>query len=68
MLKAEDLGEYFRIKADNRNLNYKKYYSEGQSNNFKGEYNSNITHRLDVEEMKKLLLKLPEVQNEINDQ
>jgi len=68
MIKTEDFGEYYRIRADNRDLNYKKYFSEGQSNNLEGEYNSENTLRLDVDEMKKLLLELPEVQKEINDQ
>ena len=68
MIKTEDFGEYYRIRSDNRDLNYKKYFSEGQSNNLEGEYNSENTLRLDVDEMKKLLLKLPEVQKEINDQ
>ena len=68
MLNAEDLGEYYRIRADNRDLNYKKYFSEGQPNKLKGEYNSDNTHRLDIEGMKKLLLKIPEVQKEINGQ
>ena len=68
MIKTEDFGEYYRIRADNRDLNYKKYFSEGQPNNLFGEYNSDNTHRLDVDEMKKLLLELPEVQKEINGQ
>jgi UDP-N-acetylglucosamine 4,6-dehydratase/5-epimerase len=66
MFKAQDLGSYFRIKADNRDLNYKKYFSEGQTTILKGEYNSDNTNRLDVKGMKELLLKLPEVQKEIN--
>ncbi len=66
MLKADDLGAYFRIQADNRDLNYKKYFSEGQKTKLKGEYNSDNTKRLDVKGMKELLLELPEVQKEIN--
>jgi UDP-glucose 4-epimerase len=66
MLKAQDLGDYFRIRADNRDLNYKKYYSEGQISKLKGEYNSDNTNRLDLHGMKKLLLELPEVQREMN--
>jgi UDP-glucose 4-epimerase len=66
MLKAQDLGDYFRIRADNRDLNYKKYYSEGQASKLKGEYNSDNTNRLDLHGMKKLLLELPEVQREMN--
>lgn len=66
MLKAQDLGAYYRVRADNRDLNYKKYFSEGQTTIDKGEYNSDNTNRLDVNGMKKLLLELPEVQKEIN--
>jgi UDP-glucose 4-epimerase len=62
MAKAEDLGQYYRIPADNRDLNYEKYFSEG---NFKipeyEEYHSHNTEQLDVEGMKALLLKLHEV-------
>ena len=68
MLKAQDLGNYFRVKSDNRDLNYKKYFSEGQNNYIKSGYNSENTKQLDIIEMKKLLLKLPEVQKEINGQ
>ena len=66
MLKAEDLGDYFRIAADTRDLNYRKYFSEGQSKDLLGEYNSKNTHQLDVEGMKKLLLALPEIQHQLN--
>jgi UDP-N-acetylglucosamine 4,6-dehydratase len=65
MLKAEDLGNYFRIPADNRDLNYDKYFNEGQGKiSQTDEYHSHITHRLNVEEMKNLLLKLPEIQKD----
>ena len=66
MTKAEDLGDFYRIAADTRDLNYNKYFSEGQKKISKGEYNSNNTHQLNVEEMKELLLKLPEIQSELN--
>lgn len=59
MLRAEDLSGFYRIKADNRDLNYNKYYSEGESKFDKDiQYTSHNTARLDVEGMKKLLLKL----------
>lgn len=59
MVGAEDLGGYFRIPADNRNLNYAKYENNGDKNLDKvEEYNSHNTNRLDVEGMKELLLKL----------
>lgn len=62
MSKAEDLGDYYRIPADNRDLNYEKYFSEGDVKipEFE-EYHSHNTERLDVERMKELLLKLHEV-------
>ena len=68
MLKVEDLGMYFRISADNRDLNYKKYFYEGQSKILTEEYNSDNTQRLNLDEMKKLLMELPEVQKEIDGQ
>ncbi len=59
MLTAKDCGNYFRIKADNRNLNYQKYEVVGTTKIDKVEdYHSHNTERLDVEGMKKLLLKL----------
>ncbi len=59
MLTAEDCGEYYRIKADDRNLNYQKYENIGHADFDKVEdYTSHNTERLDVEGMKKLLLKL----------
>ncbi len=66
MAKAEDMGKYYRIPADNRNLNYNLYFSEGEPKvNLKEEYHSHNTQRLDVEAMKQLLYKLPIVQKEI---
>ena len=59
MVKAEDLKDYYRIPADNRDLNYERYFSEGEEDVSKIEdYHSHNTHRLDVEGTKKLLLKL----------
>jgi UDP-glucose 4-epimerase len=67
MVKAEDMGDYFRIPADNRDLNYNLYFSEGNVNiNAIEEYHSHNTERLDVEGMKKLLLKLPEISQNIS--
>ena len=59
MLAAEDQGDYYRIPADNRDLNYEKYFDEG-SRELSGveDYNSHNTQQLDVEGMKNLLLKL----------
>jgi UDP-N-acetylglucosamine 4,6-dehydratase len=59
---ATDLGGYFRIPADNRDLNYNLYFSEGKGQLSEVEdYNSHNTNRLDVEGMKEQLLRLSEV-------
>jgi UDP-glucose 4-epimerase len=66
MTKAQDLGEYFRIPADNRDLNYEQYFSEGMPDIANlNEYHSHNTSILYVEEMKKLLLKLPIIRRDI---
>lgn len=67
MAKSEDMGDYFRIPADNRDLNYDKYFVEGQEEvSVIDDYHSHNTVRLDVEGMKKLLLKLDFVREGIN--
>jgi UDP-N-acetylglucosamine 4,6-dehydratase/5-epimerase len=59
MAKAEDKGQYFRIPADNRDLNYAKYFVEGEVKIASlDDYTSHNTDRLDVEAVKKLLLKI----------
>ena len=59
MAKSEDMGNYFRIPADNRDLNYDKYFVEGQEEIATiDDYHSHNTVRLDVEGMKKLLKKV----------
>ncbi|HAN19353.1 MAG: UDP-glucose 4-epimerase [Bacteroidetes bacterium GWC2_33_15] len=66
MVKAEDLENYFRIPADNRDLNYAQYFSEGIPDVSKfEEYHSHNTELLDNEGMKKLLLKLPVIRKDI---
>ncbi|MCT9980716.1 polysaccharide biosynthesis protein [Acinetobacter sp. I-MWF] len=56
---AEDLGDYFRVPADQRDLNYEKYIEDGNTKVVEYEdYNSHNTTRLDVDGMKELLLKL----------
>jgi len=68
MTKAEDLGDYYRIPADTRDLNYNKYFSNGESNISKyEEYNSHNTRILDVEETKQLLLKLDFIREDISE-
>ncbi|OJU28238.1 MAG: UDP-glucose 4-epimerase [Sphingobacteriales bacterium 41-5] len=66
MLKAEDLGDDYRIPADNSDLNYAQYFSEGDTNaGSVEEYHSHNTHRLDVEGMKTLLKKLPLIREDV---
>lgn len=63
MLNAEDLGEYFRIPADNRDLNYNKYEIHGNECLDKvEEYTSHNTERLDVDQMMKLLIRMGEIE------
>jgi len=64
--KAVDLGRFFRIPADNRDLNYEKYLEEGSPRiGLAQEYNSNNTHILSVEEVKTRLLALDYIQEEL---
>lgn len=66
MIKAEDMGEFYRVPADNRDLNYAQYFSEGEQDISKIEdYHSHNTEQLGVEGMKKLLVKLPLIRKEI---
>lgn len=66
MVKAEDCGDYYRIPADNRDLNYNQYFSEGEADMEKiEEYHSHNTHRLDIEGLKTLLCKLPQIRLEV---
>lgn len=66
MLKAEDMGDFYRVPADNRDLNYAKYFSEGEKDVSSIEdYHSHNTESLDVEGMKKLLLKLDFIQKNL---
>src|SRR5476651_2562072 len=67
MAKAEDMGRYYRIPADNRDLNYKKYFVEGEEkiSDF-DDYTSHNTERLDVPGIKQLLLKLDYIKEQLN--
>ncbi len=63
MIRAQDLGDYFCIPADNRNLNYDAYYTKGfEPLSQQEDYNSHNTPRLDVDGMAKLLQELPFIQ------
>lgn len=67
MAKAEDMGEYYRIPADNRDLNYAQFFSEGEEKiTHQEDYTSHNTERLNVEQVKKLLLKLDFIKEELN--
>jgi len=67
MVKAQDLGNYYRIPADSRDLNYNKYFSEGQQKVSEiADYTSNNTKLLNIEETKELLLTLPMILKDIN--
>ena len=66
MSKAEDLGDFYRIPADFRDLNYTKYLATDPPRLQDKEYNSDNTRRLNVAQLKELLLTLPYVQEELN--
>lgn len=67
MARAEDRGEYFRIPADNRDLNYSGYFTEGRETVSRQEdYHSHNTRRLDVDGLVDLLLKLDLVRAEVD--
>lgn len=64
MIRSTDEGDFFRIAADNRDLNYDKFFTEGDARlNLGGSYTSHNTERLTLEGMEKQLLRLPEFQN-----
>jgi UDP-glucose 4-epimerase len=66
MVKAEDMGDFYRIPADNRDLNYSMYFSEGEKNLSEIEdYHSHNTERLNVEGVKNLIAKLALVKKEL---
>ena len=64
--RAEDMGDYFRVSMDDRDLNYNKYFTEGDKKEaMLSDYTSHNTQRLNVKEVKEMLLKLPEVAAEL---
>lgn len=66
MVKAEDMGDFYRIPADNRDLNYSMFFSEGEKNLAEIEdYHSHNTERLNVEGVKNLISKLALVKKEL---
>ena len=67
MAKAQDMGDYFRIPADNRDLNYAQYFSEGEEKLSQlDDYTSHNTHRLNIEQIKQLLIKLDYIKEELH--
>jgi UDP-glucose 4-epimerase len=67
MAHAQDMGGYYRIPADNRDLNYAQFYSEGEEKiSHQDDYTSHNTERLNVEQVKTLLLKLDYIKEELN--
>ena len=68
MVKAIDMGEYYRIPADTRDLNYTKFFEEGEEVVTEaGEYHSHNTHRLNEKELEELLLNLREIQDDLKE-
>lgn len=67
MAKAVDMGRYYRIPADNRDLNYKKYFVEGETHISElDDYTSHNTERLDIAGIKEVLLKLDYIQEQLD--
>jgi len=65
IVKATDLGNYYKIEADNRDLNYEKYFSQGQNLKNLEDYNSDNTQRLEINQIIEKLLSLEYIQNEL---
>lgn len=66
LVTAEDMGNYYRVQMDTRDLNYEKYFTDGNAEeiNF-DDYHSHNTEQLDIEQVKDLLLTLPEIRAEL---
>jgi UDP-glucose 4-epimerase len=63
---AEDMGDYWRLQLDERDLNYRAYFSEGDAQiKPSQDFHSHNAERLDVERVKALLMSLPEVQQDL---
>lgn len=66
--RAQDMGDYYRVRQDTRDLNYAKYFTEGDTEEVSvDDYHSHNTHRLSSSELKELLLSLPEVRKELSE-
>ncbi|MBC2850942.1 polysaccharide biosynthesis protein [Cetobacterium sp. 8H] len=67
-VKSIDMGNYYRIPADERDLNYSKFFEDGEKVITEAdEYNSHNTYRLNEEELKSMLLELPEIQDDLRE-
>lgn len=67
MARADDMGRYYRVPADDRDLNYNKYFVEGETRvSSLEDYTSHNTERLDIEQIKALLMKLDYVRSELD--
>jgi len=67
MVRADDMGDYYRISLDDRNLNYALYFTKGEKKEKRLEdYHSHNTEQLNVKQVEKLLLTLPEVVTELD--
>lgn len=62
---AQDMGDFFRVPSDKRDLNYDKYFIEGVDKKLEDEYTSHNTYRLSIDEIKEKLLELPFIQDEL---
>lgn len=67
MVHAVDMDEYFRIPADNRDLNYGKFFEEGEDIAKATDYHSHNTHRLNENELKQMLLELREIHDDLKE-
>jgi UDP-glucose 4-epimerase len=66
MMKAEDMGDFYRIPADNRDLNYAMYFSKGEQDlNEISDYHSHNTNQLNIDDVKQLLGNLSYVKREL---
>ena len=67
MLNAKEIDDFYCIPIDNRNLNYAQYYSEGEKNIANiNDYHSHNANQKNIEGIKKLLMKLPVIQNDLS--
>ena len=67
MSKAEDMEKYYRVPMDGRDLNYNKFFDDGEANvSVTDDYTSHNTTRLDVSGIKELLMKLPLIRSELD--